>query len=237
MIFEINSQLAISESIGNSLSKIKTSSLQAAQGAHTLLVGKGEPSIDNWTFRLFYKVLETYPLLLNELQFQYTSMLLLVFSAMAGLNQFFGDPIQCDLPGGGVSSDTLKNYCWMYSSFNIPNDFQGSCSRKGDLDEFGDEVFNSFYQWVSLCLVGQALLFYLPRTLWLTLEGGLMKHLAKDASGKVVEEAEKKRDELILTFNRHLHNKYDRYFNSFIGCELLNLGIAVFQVPPQNAAS
>ena len=99
-----------------------------------MLVGKGEPSIDNWTFRLFYKVLETYPSLLNELQFQYTSMLLLVFSAMAGLNQFFGDPIQCDLPGGGVSSDTLKNYCWMYSSFNIPNDFQGSCSRKGDLD-------------------------------------------------------------------------------------------------------
>ena len=30
--------------------------LTAAQGAHTLLVGKGEPSIDNWTFRLFYKV-------------------------------------------------------------------------------------------------------------------------------------------------------------------------------------
>ena len=31
--------------------------IQAAQGAHTLLVGKGEPSIDNWTFRLFYKVI------------------------------------------------------------------------------------------------------------------------------------------------------------------------------------
>ena len=30
--------------------------LTVAQGAHTLLVGKGEPSIDNWTFKLFYKV-------------------------------------------------------------------------------------------------------------------------------------------------------------------------------------
>ena len=36
-----------------------------------------------------------------------------------------------------------------------------------------------------------------------------------------------------MTFNRHLHNKYDRYFNSFIGCELLNLGIAIFQVIPK----
>ena len=214
--------------------------MQAAGQAHTLLVGKGEPSIDNWTFRLFYKVHKTQLLIFKDcfimkLKFQYSSGLLLVFSVMAGLNQFFGDPIQCDLPGGGVSSDTLKNYCWMYSSFNIPNDFQGSCSRKGELDEFGDEVFNSFYQWVSLCLVGQALLFYLPRTLWLSLEGGLMKHLAKDASGKVVEDAEKKRDELILTFNRHLHNKYDKYFNSFVGCELLNLGIAIFQVTSKDA--
>ena len=214
--------------------------MQAAGQAHTLLVGKGEPSIDNWTFRLFYKVHKTQLLIfmdcfMMKLKFQYSSGLLLVFSVMAGLNQFFGDPIQCDLPGGGVSSDTLKNYCWMYSSFNIPNDFQGSCSRKGELDEFGDEVFNSFYQWVSLCLVGQALLFYLPRTLWLSLEGGLMKHLAKDASGKVVEDAEKKRDELILTFNRHLHNKYDKYFNSFVGCELLNLGIAIFQVTFKDA--
>ena len=169
----------------------------------------------------------------NQSILQYTSALLLVFSAAATLNQFFGDPIQCDLPGGGVSGETLKNYCWMYSTFNIPDDFQGSCSRKGDLDKYGDEVFNSFYQWVSLCLVGQAILFFLPRALWLSLEGGLMKHLAKDASGKVVEDAEKKRDELVMTFNKHLHNKYDRYFTSFIGCELLNLGIAVSQVIPK----
>ena len=173
---------------------------------------------------------------INQSILQYTSALLLVFSVTATLNQFFGDPIQCDLPGGGVSTETLKNYCWMYSTFNIPDDFQGSCSRKGDLDKYGDEVFNSFYQWVSLCLVGQAILFFLPRALWLSLEGGLMKHLAKDASGKVVEDAEKKRDELVMTFNKHLHNKYDRYFSTFIGSELLNLAIAVSQVIPKNRA-
>lgn len=39
-------------------------------------------------------------------------------------------------------------------------------------------------KWVSLCLVGQACLFYLPRALWLSLEGGLMKHLAKDKTDK-----------------------------------------------------
>ena len=181
-------------------------------------IGEREPSIDNWTFRLFYR---------------WSSALLILGSFTVSSNQFFGEPIQCDLPGGGVSEGTLKTYCWMYSTFNIPDDFQGSCSRKGDFDKYGDEVFNSFYQWVSLCLVGQAILFFLPRALWLSLEGGLMKHLAKDASGKVVEDAEKKRDELVMTFNKHLHNKYDRYFSTFIGCELLNLGIAVSQVIPK----
>ena len=119
----------------------------------------------------------------------------------------------------------------MYSSFDIPPEFEGSCARHSDEeDSGGGDVFNSFYQWVSLCLVSQALVFYLPRALWVSLEGGLMKHLAKDAGGKVVEDAEKKKDDLLATFNKHLHNKYDRYFQTFIGCEILNLVILASQV-------
>ena len=119
----------------------------------------------------------------------------------------------------------------MYSSFDIPPEFEGSCARQSDKeDSGGGDVFNSFYQWVSLCLVSQALVFYLPRALWVSLEGGLMKHLAKDAGGKVVEDAEKKKDDLLATFNKHLHNKYDRYFQTFIGCEILNLVILASQV-------
>ena len=129
-----------------------------------------------------------------------------------------------------VSPSTLKSYCWMYSSFDIPPEFEGSCARHGDGKVFGGDVFNSFYQWVSLSLVSQAVIFYFPRALWVSLEGGLMKHLAKDAGGKVVEDAEKKKDELLATFNKHLHNKYDRYFQTFIGCEVLNLVILVSQV-------
>ena len=65
-----------------------------------------------------------------------TSALLILGSFIVSSNQFFGEPIQCDLvnkivfkftqfatsrqPGGGVSEGTLKTYCWMYSSFNIP---------------------------------------------------------------------------------------------------------------------
>ena len=46
----------------------------------------------------------------------------------------------------------------------------------------------------------QALLFYLPRMIWLSLEGGLMKFLVRNARGKIIEDAEEKRDALIVTF-------------------------------------
>ena len=46
----------------------------------------------------------------------------------------------------------------------------------------------------------QACLFYIPRVVWLSLEGGLMKFLVKNARGKIIEDAETKRDNLVLTF-------------------------------------
>jgi len=126
-----------------------------------------------------------------------------------------------------VSEATLKTYCWMYSTFNIPPAFQGNCARKRFSE---DEMYNTYYQWVSLCLVGQACLFYVPRALWLSLEGGLMKHLAKDKQAKIIEDPEKKCECLLTTFNQQLRNKYDRYFFGFLGCEILNIVIVISQL-------
>ena len=76
-------------------------------------------------------------------------------------------------------------------------------------------------QWVAIFLVVQAMVFYLPRVLWLSVEGGLMKvnwekyilfifgfhifsfcfqFLVRNARGKIIEDAEEKRDALIVTF-------------------------------------
>ena len=40
----------------------------------------------------------------------------------------------------------------MYSTFNIPAGFEGRCARKRQSE---DLMYNSYYQWVALCLVGQ----------------------------------------------------------------------------------
>jgi hypothetical protein len=46
----------------------------------------------------------------------------------------------------------------------------------------------------------QALAVYAPRVLWLSLEGGLMKFLVRNARGKIVEGAQEKRNQLVKTF-------------------------------------
>ena len=99
-------------------------------------------------------------------------------------------------------------------------------------------MFNSFYQWVALSLIGQALLFYCPRAVWLSLEGSLMKHLASsECRSKVVEDVEEKCDTLVDTFTVHLRNKYNRYFFAFLGCEILNLVMVVTQVQSKHPIS
>ena len=75
-------------------------------------------------------------------------------------------------------------------------------------------------------------MFYLPRAVWLSLEGGLMKHLAKDKDSKVVEDAEEKVKTLLFTFNQHLRNKYDRYYYGFVSCEVNIISLEfLFYIP------
>ena len=127
-----------------------TAILTAATSSAKLLIGDKEPSIDNWIFRLYYR---------------WSSALLILGSITVSSNQFFGEPIQCDLPGGGVSEGTLKTYCWMYSTFNIPPSFQvsfistfyvyslcvlctvysyqGNCYKR---EHDGNTLYNSYYQ-------------------------------------------------------------------------------------------
>ena len=41
-------------------------------------------------------------------------------------------------PGEGVSEKVLKQYCWMYSTFNIPSNFEGNCAKKEQSDNPND---------------------------------------------------------------------------------------------------
>ncbi|XP_071747044.1 innexin inx2 isoform X3 [Lepeophtheirus salmonis] len=123
-----------------------------------------------------------------------------------------------------VNEKVLEQYCWMYSTFNIPLNFRGVCAKR---EYDGTSLYNSYYQWVPVFLIMSAILFYAPRGLWLSIEGGLMKFLAKGTRGKIIDEADIKRDALIKTFQDHLHNKYNSYAFWFLFCEGLNFVVVI----------
>eukprot|EP00095_Tigriopus_kingsejongensis_P003608 maker-scaffold49_size462716-snap-gene-0.5 protein:Tk03608 transcript:maker-scaffold49_size462716-snap-gene-0.5-mRNA-1 annotation:"innexin inx2" len=183
--------------------------LGAANSATKFFLEVNQISIDNWTFKLFYKA---------------TTTLLVALSIICSSKQFFGDPINCEASGGDVNDAVLTSYCWMYSTFNIPLEFKGSCSKR---EHDGTILYNSYYQWVPIFLITCAVFFYVPRAIWLMCEGGLMKFLSRGTTTKIIEDAEDKRNKLVCTFQEHLHNKYSSYATWFFCCEQLNFVMVI----------
>ena len=110
------------------------------KGATEVVLGIGEVSIDNFTFKLFYK---------------WSVSLFIAGSVAVCSSQFFGDPVACEtvtflnfLPrifwelfspklfdqnvqaDDSVDEEVLNHYCWMYSTFDIPEDFMVSYKYK-----------------------------------------------------------------------------------------------------------
>ena len=75
-----------------------------------------------------------------------------------------------------MDNDVLNSYCWMYSSFDVADSFSFPCTRK---NYEGSYLYNTYYQWVSIFLAFLAGLFYIPRCIWLIIEGGLMSYMVK----------------------------------------------------------
>ena len=95
----------------------------------------------------------------------------------------------------------MATYCYMYSEFHVPdtyvvctlyycidaislNNYQGYCNSDAHV---GTMLHNSYYQWVPVFFIVQAILFYIPRCIWLSTEGGMMAFLVNGCTGRICE--------------------------------------------------
>jgi len=191
------------------------------KGATEAFLGIGGVSIDNFTFKLFYK-------------WSVTAFIASSITVTSG--QFFGDPIHCEIQrdeefntDDSADEDCVNNYCYMHATLNLPADFHGTCTNRRS--SFGKtNLFNTYYQWVSVYFLFQAVMFYVPRCIWLSLEGGLMSWLVKGHQDRVVDDHQVKLVKLLDLFVEHVHNKFNKYAFYFFLCEFLNIVVTVFMI-------
>ncbi|KAF0752319.1 innexin inx2 [Aphis craccivora] len=177
--------------------------------------------IDNNIFRLHYKA---------------TVIILVAFSLLVTSRQYIGDPIDCIVDD--VPLNIMDTYCWIYSTFTIPNRISGRIGK--DVVQPGvashvdgeDEVkYHKYYQWVCFVLFFQAMFFYLPRYMWKTWEGGRIKMLVLDLNCPIIsEDCKTDRKKLLIDyFATNLHTQ-NFYAIRFFLCEFLNFVNVIAQI-------
>ncbi|XP_013415367.1 uncharacterized protein LOC106177207 [Lingula anatina] len=97
----------------------------------------------------------------DRLNHRYTALLLVVFGVLIGSKQYVGDPIVCWVPGvfTGSHKEYANQYCWIKNTYFMPFEerIPGPSLPRAHI---------GYYQWVTLMLFLQALLFYFPRIFW-----------------------------------------------------------------------
>eukprot|EP00094_Tigriopus_californicus_P012121 TCALIF_11713-PA protein Name:"Similar to inx2 Innexin inx2 (Schistocerca americana)" AED:0.09 eAED:0.09 QI:0/0/0/0.75/1/1/4/0/526 len=171
--------------------------------------------IDNNVFRLHYKG---------------TFVILVVCSLLVTSRQYIGDPIDCIVEE--IPNNVMDTYCWIHSTFSVPGENPGllgyDVAHQGvaplsDLKEGETVRYHKYYQWVCFTLFFQAILFYIPRYLWKTWEGGKVKMLVQEMNVPLVDpDTKKDRIKLLVDYFSHNRNNHEFYAIRFFFCELLN---------------
>merc|ERR1711953_681846 len=185
--------------------------------------------IDNHIFRLHYRA----------------SVIILLGAIALGTSSLVGNPINC--MSDSFSGDMMNTYCWIHSTYSVNDKFNGTPGVDyahpglGEDDVHGDRLgwtHHKFYQWVIFVLILQAGGFYLPRLLWKSAEGGVMKLLTTgltDIDSFMNKETRREGVKLIASFFNITPSRRGTYFTDvFLGYQFTKFGREVFAVSEQD---
>lgn len=176
--------------------------------------------IDNHVFRLHYR---------------FSVIILLAAIGLVTSKQFIGNPISCmsDSIGGIVDI-----YCWIHSTYSVTDKFNGTEGEDFPHPGLGPDTgakhhYHKFYQWVIFVLILQAGMFYFPRLLWKTTEGGVMKLLTAGLTDITSFMDKGLREDGVTLIAKYYNIRDARrgtFFIKFVVCEILNFANVVGQI-------
>jgi len=187
-----------------------------------------------------------------SLHYHYTFSILAICAILVSSYAYIdtsGSAIQCMTDKAQVPQGVLNKYCWISSTFTLPDQFECEpgvdCLHHGvgpeDPSEETEKIYHQYYQWVPFYLSFQAMMFYFPHWLWKQLEGGRYKLLLqglndpwedKDDKEKDAEKKEAKLTALVQYMQEMKNHQYEHNLWAFklYFCELLNFVNVVFQI-------
>lgn len=160
---------------------------------------------------------------------QFTCGLLCTFVIILLTAQFCGTNIHCD--NSKINQNVLDSFCWIHGTYSVLAGFNKTMGvgvpYPGVMATHGlrkDLRYHKYYQWTVVFLIMQAILFYTPRWLWKSWEGGKIHALMMDLDIGICSEVEKKqKKKLMIDYlweNLRFHNWWAyRYYL----CEFLAL--------------
>jgi len=181
--------------------------------------------IDNHIFRLHYRA---------------SVIIMLTAIALVTSGQFIGNPINC--MSDSVSASIMDMYCWIHSTYSVNDKFEGEqgvdyphpgLGEDGTSGDSESYTHHRFYQWVVFVLMLQAGMFYAPRLLWKTAEGGVMKLLTAgltDITAFMNKDTRRDGVDLIAKYYNLKHARRGTYFMKFVTCEVLNFANVIGQI-------
>ncbi|CAH8667060.1 unnamed protein product [Dicrocoelium dendriticum] len=100
----------------------------------------------------------------DQLNYQFTGGLLIVFIAVISIRQYVGKSIQCWVPQEFTHSweEYAENLCWVQNTYFLhPSD-----QVPEDDYELTKVKHIGYYQWIAIVLAGQVMLSWIPYLLW-----------------------------------------------------------------------
>ncbi|KAK2153632.1 hypothetical protein LSH36_291g08051 [Paralvinella palmiformis] len=103
----------------------------------------------------------------DRLSRRYTCSFLLLFAVLVSVRQYWGEAIHCWCPEVcAANHEKYANiYCWVSDTYYVA--FDDEIPQPGEPRE--KKIV--YYQWTPIILISQAVLFFLPCTLWRLLNG------------------------------------------------------------------
>uniref|UniRef100_A0A1I8IT44 Innexin n=1 Tax=Macrostomum lignano TaxID=282301 RepID=A0A1I8IT44_9PLAT len=100
---------------------------------------------------------------IDQLNYQFTGGIMIIFIGIIGLRQYVGKPIQCWVPQefSKAWEDFAENYCWVSNTYFLYPDKPIPSPR-----DLPNAKFITYYQWVAIVLAGQAIITWIPHLIW-----------------------------------------------------------------------